>query len=73
MYFTVLHLTSAVSVAMFVPVFASLLLTSATMAQDEVCCPPGWWRAGEACYVTSQARMTWYKAQEVLSSQNRLG
>merc|ERR1712110_55604 len=50
------------SVTMFLPVFASVLLSSA-LAQD-VCCPPGWWRAGEACYITSQDKMTWYKAQE---------
>ena len=56
---------------MFVPVFASLLL-SAAAGQDDVCCPQGWWRAGEACYVTSQARMTWYKAQEVLSNIRKI-
>ena len=28
-------------------------------------CPEGWWKAGEACYFTSQQHMSWFEAQEV--------
>ena len=41
--------------------FASLILVPSILAK----CPEGWWRAGDACYMVSHSRMTWYRAQEV--------
>merc|ERR1711971_1156714 len=28
-------------------------------------CPEGWWKAGDACYFTSQQNMSWFEAQEL--------
>merc|ERR1711879_294909 len=41
--------------------FASLILVPSILAE----CPEGWWRSGDACYMVSHSRMTWYSAQEL--------
>ena len=34
-------------------------------------CPEGWWKAGDACYFTSQEHKTWFEAQEVLKNKRK--
>ena len=57
------HHTTAHQLLSMFSLLSSLLLLLSPLSSAE--CPEGWWRAGAACYMTSQRPMTWFNAQEV--------